>query len=1001
MHELTRIPRPQLCLHLGRRSPRWRDARRRERRTDGERFSIGRRKRIVDRSHHIGHRGRFARFDANTPRAEHQKRRHRCHPSDLGPVLQVRCGPHQQSLGHVHRYARASMSQIHMECSTCLRERAQHPCWPGRLHSQVERTRRIARTALDRGVRLDQRREAGSELLDIRFEPRFRPQLVSSHDEKRCPPETRIPTYRAHRVRGPTSDPLDIDHDHIRIDRARLGHARALTIDHDDMGSALPKRLHQLICARRTALDEHDAALPKERIHIDVGRHLIEIELTQFSGRRLLELPEERFGTADERPYPLDELLDGLRDGPVSTEHDARTFSASFRGGHSQNSAAQPVRKELDDFVDARVAESARRLSRALRQFARELGNTTRHRVGTRTSFDDRDRAETKRTQSLVEIDVVREHGHRHDRRRDVARKLREHRAAFVFDGIPQEQHEIWSPHEHRIHTARGVRSLDGHTIALERMGKRVRHGIPRTEQEHGRFIVSRHHHRGLVPTGIHRRNFPQEEREYRIRERRRGFPASVVGTGRVFLVIGLDCAAPALVFDQFRAYLPCVSTLMADGAWGPLRSTVPPITMPAWACMLSGRDPGELGIYGFRNRIEGSRALRIATSADVRVPRVWDLLARAGKRSNVLFVPPTWPPPENIEGTDIVSCMLTPSHESPHTHPTSLARELEARFGPHRPDVVRHAGSLERFIDDLHETAAYRFDVAEHMLETRKPDFLMMVEMGTDRLHHAAWPSLDPEDPRHDPDSPMVRDARDFYAYLDARIGRLVERAGAEATVMIVSDHGARPLRGGVRVNEWLRREGWLTLRSEPEHPCPLEHADVDWPRTRAWAEGGYFARININVRGRFPDGSVDPSELDRELDRLEHALLGMQSKDGRPMRNRVVRPRHTFRETNGLAPDFMVFFDDLDQRALGEIGGPIFASPEDAGTSGGRFADGCNHDWDGLFVLTGPRIPKVGRISGASIHDVGVTVLEHFGVNVPEGWLGRDLRRLAEQAT
>jgi predicted AlkP superfamily phosphohydrolase/phosphomutase len=414
---------------------------------------------------------------------------------------------------------------------------------------------------------------------------------------------------------------------------------------------------------------------------------------------------------------------------------------------------------------------------------------------------------------------------------------------------------------------------------------------------------------------------------------------------------------------------------------------------------MLSGRDAGELGIYGFRNRVEGSRALRIATATDVRVPRVWDLLGSAGKRSSVLFVPPTWPPPETIEGTDIVSCMLTPGPDSPHTHPPSLARELEDRFGPHRPDVVRHPGSLENFVDDLHESATYHFDVAEHMLATRRPDFLMMVEMGTDRLHHAAWPALDPNDPRHDARAPMVRDARDFYAYLDTRIGRLVSRAGPDATVMIVSDHGARPLLGGVRINEWLRREGWLVLRSEPEGPCPLEHADVDWSRTRAWAEGGYFARININVRGRFSDGSVEPSELGAELDRLERSLLDMRDDLGRPMRNRVVRPSNAFRETNGFPPDFMVFFDDLDQRALGEIGGAIFTSPEEAGASGGRGADGCNHDWDGLFVLAGPRIPRAGRISDASIHDVGVTVLEHFGVPVPNGWLGRDLRLLAQR--
>ena len=72
---------------------------------------------------------------------------------------------------------------------------------------------------------------------------------------------------------------------------------------------------------------------------------------------------------------------------------------------------------------------------------------------------------------------------------------------------------------------------------------------------------------------------------------------------GRV-AVIGLDCAEPSLVFDRFADELPNISQLIARGTWGPLRSVDPPITVPAWSCMLTGRDPGELGIYGFRNRI-------------------------------------------------------------------------------------------------------------------------------------------------------------------------------------------------------------------------------------------------------------------------------------------------------------------------------------------------------------------------------------------------------------
>src|SRR3990172_683880 len=71
--------------------------------------------------------------------------------------------------------------------------------------------------------------------------------------------------------------------------------------------------------------------------------------------------------------------------------------------------------------------------------------------------------------------------------------------------------------------------------------------------------------------------------------------------------VIGLDCVPPELVFDRWRDQLPTLKRLAGEGCWGKLKSVVPPITVPAWSCMMSSRDPGELGIYGFRNRKDHS----------------------------------------------------------------------------------------------------------------------------------------------------------------------------------------------------------------------------------------------------------------------------------------------------------------------------------------------------------------------------------------------------------
>jgi predicted AlkP superfamily phosphohydrolase/phosphomutase len=457
-------------------------------------------------------------------------------------------------------------------------------------------------------------------------------------------------------------------------------------------------------------------------------------------------------------------------------------------------------------------------------------------------------------------------------------------------------------------------------------------------------------------------------------------------------IVVGLDCAPPSLVFDRYRSAMPTLARAMGRGIWGPLRSTVPPITVPAWASMTSGRDPGELGLYGFRNRAShATYAMSTSTSDDVRADRLWDLVERAGKKAAALYVPPTWPPPKT--NATIVSCLLTPSADAPHTQPPELARELHDRFGAHAPDLADDGAlSPDALLAGLFAIARQHFDVAEHVLSTRDPDFLMLVEIATDRLHHALWPAIDPADPRHDPSSPHARGARDLYRYLDARIGALMERAGPDATLLAVSDHGARPLLGGVRINDWLRREGWLVLKRDPIGEEPLDHALVDWSRTRAWSEGGYYARVFLNVRDREREGVIAPSEVESVTRAIETRLMRIE-ESGVVIENRVVRPGRAYRASNGVAPDLLCFFGDLSHRSLGGVGArTILASIDDVERDRGR--GGANHDWNGVFVLAGPSIDAHGRIDGKDILDVAPTCLRLLGIDVPPSMRDGDLR-------
>jgi len=453
-------------------------------------------------------------------------------------------------------------------------------------------------------------------------------------------------------------------------------------------------------------------------------------------------------------------------------------------------------------------------------------------------------------------------------------------------------------------------------------------------------------------------------------------------------LLIGLDCVPPVLAFERYLGVMPNLAGLMERGTFGPLRSTVPPITVPAWASMLSGYDPGELGLYGFRHRTAGSHALRLVSSADLKLPMLWDRLGQAEREACVLFVPPSYPP-RPVHG-HLVSCFLTPDAASPHTHPLSLAAELQACFGAYRPDVEDYrSDDLPRLLTDIYALSQQRFDIAEYMLRTRRADFTALVDIGPDRFHHAFWSHIDPSDPKHVTDNAYLQEGPRYYAFLDRQIGRLLLAAGDDCAVLVVSDHGARALRGGICINEWLIDHGYLVLRRYPERITPFAELDVDWSRTRAWGEGGYYARIALNVLGREANGCVHPNAVEELRNELAQSLAELPGPAGENLAHRILTPQTAYRRVEGLAPDLMVFFDDLGYRSLGSVGHrSIYSAHNDTG------ADACNHDWDGICVLSGPGVSARGFQAVLENRDIAPTILGLMNVPAPE-LRGRDRRR------
>jgi predicted AlkP superfamily phosphohydrolase/phosphomutase len=465
----------------------------------------------------------------------------------------------------------------------------------------------------------------------------------------------------------------------------------------------------------------------------------------------------------------------------------------------------------------------------------------------------------------------------------------------------------------------------------------------------------------------------------------------------RRVMIIGLDCATPQLVFDRWLDELPNIKRLVDDGIWGKLRSSDPPITVPAWMSMMTSKNPGRLGFYGLRNRVDHSYdKMATANSTFVKEPTVWDILSRNGRQVVLIGVPQTYPP-KPING-EMVTCFLTPSTDKQFTYPASLRDEVQEVTGGYILDAVgfrTDEAEKDRVLGTIYEMTEKRFKLARHMIDTRKDwDFFMMVEMGPDRIHHMFWKYTDPDHPKYVAGNKYEDSIHQYYRFVDEQIGTLLEKLDDSTAVLIVSDHGARAMVGGVCFNEWLIREGYLVLNSRPDQPRPVEQCDVDWSRTRAWGSGGYYARLMLNVRGREPRGTTQPgAEYESLRSELIAKLTVLPDHQGNPMNTLVARPEDTYSELRGVPPDLFVYFGNLAWRSVGSVWpkapDSIYTFENDTGP------DDANHDWHGIFVMRdGQRLGST-LVEGLNLKDVAPTVLSLLGVEVPADMEGKVITR------
>lgn len=453
--------------------------------------------------------------------------------------------------------------------------------------------------------------------------------------------------------------------------------------------------------------------------------------------------------------------------------------------------------------------------------------------------------------------------------------------------------------------------------------------------------------------------------------------------------VFGLDCATPQFLFEEYLPELPNFKKILDEGTYSNLRSTVPAITVPAWMSMMTSKTPGDLGVYGFRNRVAGSdySDMWIATANKIKHEKAWDYLNQAGLKTGMLGVPQTFPV-KPVDGF-MISSFLTPGIESEYTYPAELKQEIADQVGEYVFDYAnRSTEPPEKVLEAIYSMTAKRFKLIKHFIKNKQWDFLMMVEMGVDRIHHYMWSYVDQAHPKFQgADNKFKNCIKEYYKYLDEELGEVMKILPSDAGVMVVSDHGAKAMQGMFLINEWLIKEGYLVLKKYPDEVTKLEKCEIDWSKTKAWAWGGFYSRVFLNVKGRESQGIVEDFEKERKI--LIDKLTAVKDDQGNDLKNLIATPQELYDDPQGDYPDILAFFGDLAWRPGGTIGhNKIYIHENDTGPDDGV------HDWNGVYALWQPDKKGCGQQDENSILDVAPTILDYFGVSIPKDFKGKIIK-------
>jgi predicted Zn-dependent protease len=283
----------------------------------------------------------------------------------------------------------------------------------------------------------------------------------------------------------------------------------------------------------------------------------------------------------------------------------------------------------------------------------------------------------------------------------------------------------------------------------------------------------------------------------------------------RKLLLIGWDAADWSVARPLMEAgKMPNLQRLCDGGVHGKLATIRPVLSPMLWTSIATGKRAWKHGIHGFSEPCPSTETIRPITNLSRKTKAVWNIFNQQGWKSNVIG---WWPssPAEPINGVMLSNhyqqAVANPGEDwpmSPGTvHPPHLEEPLkEFRVHPaelgneHILPFIPKAAEIDQSIDKRMEGCAKTIAevtglhaAATACMQIEPWDFMAVYYDAIDHFCHGFMKYHPPrqswvDEKSYDLYQHVVASA---YQYHDMMLGALLDLAGEETTIMLISDHG------------------------------------------------------------------------------------------------------------------------------------------------------------------------------------------------------------------